>query len=277
MRINLYTCNYYSEDFLETNYQLIKQVNPNMSFRWLISNHTPKSDENKIIQHDEMVIYDNPQPVVKIGSIPHGQGLNYLMKSAVKNKYFAKYHIVIDPDFYVFQSFEKCIHFMNDKNIDIFGATYCKHACRKLPMLYKYPASFFQIFDDSFVDIKTLDFGTFIHKSWRHLSYVPEVGHRIAQRMEKGEFSYYTLQSKDRDIYCFDEDLFAIHIHTLRGDQNTSKAKMKLADNRLSTLEQIYEKVRSVFTINIDFTKFPKVSRKIENDKLLYDKKLPKR
>ena len=121
--LNIHTCNWYSGRFLEANYKLIKQLNPDLKFRWLICNHNPPG-YNDIVNHEEYVIFDKENYDNNIGSISHGKGMNYLFRQAINLKLDAYYHLTLDPDFYLFRPVKDLINKIIDLNIDILGAAY---------------------------------------------------------------------------------------------------------------------------------------------------------
>lgn len=246
--LNIYTCNWYSGHFLEANYKLIKQLNPDLKFRWLICNHNPPG-YNDIVNHEEYVIFDKKNYDNNIGSISHGKGMNYLFRQAINLKLDAYYHLTLDPDFYLFRPVKNLINKIIDLNIDILGAAYVFQPSRNFKLLY-YPTVFCELFNGSSVDILKLDFTSLITtKGWRQkYGFIPEVSHKIWIKMRDGYYKYHTINgisdTNSVDIYRDDEHLFGIHIHARRcqGFPNKNKAIAKNADEALKLLPFYYDK-----------------------------------
>lgn len=246
--INIYSCNWCSGHFLEMNYRLIKSINPNLEFRWIICNHSPK-EYNDIIHHDEYIIFNRKNDVggrysYGMGSVAHGRGLNFLLEKTKEHGLESNINIVIDPDFYCFFSIEEILNLAEDQDCQIIGVGYPKRF-HMFKLIFNFPTAIFSLFRK--INFESLDFSANLHNNppvggnLDPTGLREDVGYKILLDAVNGK--YKTVGINDNildnfsDVYFLDDRLFGIHFHTFR-DQNIQL--VNVSDQGLANLENLY-------------------------------------
>ena len=259
--INLYSCSWCSGHFLELNYRLIKSINPDLDFRWIICNQSPPVYRDIII-HPEYIIYERENElkgeyIYGMASVSHGNGLNFLFQKAKDLE--ADYHLVIDPDFYCFRPIQEIANTMRDRDINMMGVGYPNRF-----RMFKYiftcaSCAMFTMYRN--LNMMDLDFSADLHLTppvgdiLDPTGLRRDVGYKIMLRALDGQFSQYNINNNmmtnNGDVYYEGNHLFGIHVHSFR-EHNADR--MGQSDNSLTTLPNAYHIMKTAHDMMLDFS-----------------------
>jgi hypothetical protein len=147
---------YDSADWLKLNARLVRKLNPNTSYSWIVVENS-KQDSSKRLNPDNRdfdIIQgaDCEQVPYAAASYHHGTGLNLGIKTVT-----SRFLLVLDPDFYVIQDdwIAKILDYMKQESVSILGAPW--HPQRYKKWRY-FPCAHCTFFDLSKIDSQALDF-----------------------------------------------------------------------------------------------------------------------
>ena len=256
--LNIYSVNWYSNHFLEANYQLFKQMNPDLEFRWLVCDHNPPGI-GEIVPHDEIVVFNRQSELrgqitqarhVGMGSVAHGNGLNFLIDKSIENEMEADWNWVLDPDFYVVQPIQPILDHITT---DCFGGTYWPQDGDKIKRLWGYPGASNSIFGPS-VDFSELDFRSDYPKHELIDGYRPDVGYKVVFKMLRGEMTYEAITDyqtyRGLEVYYFDGMLYGFHIHMKRWIVGAAK----MQDEWLRKIGLLHKQFKIIHNPDVDWS-----------------------
>ncbi len=150
------TVSFHSRPYLELNWKLTRNLNPNTKFTWIIVENTP-FDSNDFLESylPEFHVfkgYKLDPTKARMHSYHHGIALNKAIRLAK-----TRYVLVLDPDFYILRKnwIVEIIEYMKTKNLAFFGAPWNPKWFTK----YRYfPCVHCMFIDLENVKLDTLDF-----------------------------------------------------------------------------------------------------------------------
>ena len=150
----------------DMNYNLIRSLNPDINFKWLITDNTKLDGNNmdvdwsnysfvEVFDGFSMDFIKKEFSIEKDGysNYRHGYCLNYLI-SQVNTKFF----VIIDPDFFVFKEdwLSNITGYMKDKDLSFFGAPWFPLYHHKVNRYF--PVHYFLLGDLTKVNKSLIDF-----------------------------------------------------------------------------------------------------------------------
>ena len=154
--LTICTVSYESLDYLKLNVELVRTMNSNTSYRYLVVENSERDSLKRVHPGiGDIEIIQGPPHRKKVhgsASYHHGEGLN-LGLSNIKTRFL----LVLDPDFYIILHnwIYKVISYMQNEDIGILGVPWHPYRYRK----WRYfPAMHCTFFDLSVVPPNILDF-----------------------------------------------------------------------------------------------------------------------
>jgi hypothetical protein len=127
--LTIISVSYKSKALLEMNYRLVKALNPNTPFRWIVVQNTPEKElENDLAMDDlrfDMVpgvaLSENERSNIYLHSFHHAKALNFAVSLADSDLV-----LTLDPDCYLFMPnwIELITEYVKDNEIALFGTPY---------------------------------------------------------------------------------------------------------------------------------------------------------
>ncbi len=146
-----------SRPWIELNYSLIKQLNPDSGFTWLVAENSPDNSSLRMANGDERFTVVAGAEFRKkryaSASYHHGAGLNILIE-----KVRTRYVLVLDPDFFVTRRnwIRDAIEYMTNENVAILGTPWHPRRASKIRYFPSAHCTFFDLGKVSKVDLDFL-------------------------------------------------------------------------------------------------------------------------
>ena len=154
--LSICTVSYDSAKWIDLNTSLVRALNPNRSFRWIIvENSLPGSAQRVIPRTDDVIVLDgaaSEQRPYAAASYHHAAGLN-LGVDAVTTRFL----LVLDPDFFIIRRgwITEILNHMMCESLSILGAPW--HPSRYKKWRY-FPCAHCTFYDLKQIEKEQLDF-----------------------------------------------------------------------------------------------------------------------
>lgn len=147
--LEIISTSYYSAEYLNFNYQLLKAHNPDLNFRWTVIQNSPEPELN--LSKNFIVHPGPPRPdkneSAKIGSLHHGLALNQSIQYIEMSSRFV---LFLDPDFFIIQRIQPVLDYMDKNQLEFFGAPYDNG---KKKLIFGFPTAFCMFVDTNKVNL----------------------------------------------------------------------------------------------------------------------------
>lgn len=127
--LTIISVSYKSKEFLKTNYELVKALNPDTPFKWIVIQNTPESDLNEDLSLDDPRFTMIKGPALTqqesessyYRSIHHSKALNLALNSTD-----ADLILTLDPDCFILKPnwIQLCTKHIQKKKLCFFGVPY---------------------------------------------------------------------------------------------------------------------------------------------------------
>jgi hypothetical protein len=168
--LTIVSVSYNSKALLDMNYKLVKALNPNVSFHWIVVQNTPESDLKGDLAMDDPrfemirgpVLTELEKQSISYGSFQHAKALNIALAYTDSNLI-----LILDPDCFIYRPnwIQDIICHIEKEQLAFFGTPYhprCFHTYRYFPNAFC-----------MFINRKLLQ-----EKSFFYLDFTPKVDHR---------------------------------------------------------------------------------------------------
>jgi len=240
---------YNSVDYLNLNYTLLKDNNPDIhNVRWIVVNN----GEDEIGKRFDVIPgVERPPKQNQVASIHHAAALNKTLPYLNTTKYV----LFLDCDFFLIPPLELLLDNMEVKKLDFFGATYAYR--RHRTPVQNFPICFCLLVNTERIDVQSLDFSLVGRDSVEE----SDTGYKIYEKYKDSNYeSVYCHMPNGvllMDDYVWRGQKFGYHIRA-KTHFKGSPAKTKKRDER-------HKKI---------FERLPKIVKKAKNDKWRSPKKL---